>query len=109
MRGRPTPRPPDMNEPILTVAAEKTEPTPAEHSLHLNLRHGPYLTDERKKLSPHFSEEQNFSALFDMHGRASLSLRRTGQFSIGEYLRCIRLQGRAWHTSYSFYRRTLIL
>jgi hypothetical protein len=38
------------------------------HCVQAHIQPITYLTGEQKKLSSHFSEEQNFSALLAMHG-----------------------------------------
>ena len=84
MRGRPTPQPPHMNEPILTVAAERTSQL-LPNTLYISKTRNISYRRTKETFTTFFRGTKLFSLIH--HAWMSITFARTGRFSLGEYPR----------------------
>ena len=84
MRGRPTPQPPHMSEPILTVAAERTSQL-LPNTLYISKTRTISYRRTKETFTTFFRRTKLFSLI--RHAWMIITSTRTGRFSIGEFLR----------------------
>ena len=84
MKGRPTPQPPHMNEPILTVAAERTSQL-LPNTLYISRTRNISYRRTKETFTTFFRGTKLFSLIH--HAWTSITFARTGRFSLGEYPR----------------------
>ena len=101
MRGRPTPQPPHMNEPILTVAAERTSQL-LPNTLYISRTRNISYRRTKETFTTFFRGTKLFSLIH--HAWMSITFARTGRFSLGEYPR----RKDAPYLIHALQRRTLI-